>query len=319
METTELRPLSLGELLDRTFTLYRRHFWLFVGIMAIPSAFSVPFNIEFLSMRSSKTGAPSPTLVTGAVLLVLVFFCIYWILYSLAIGATTFAVSETYLGRQATVRGAYRKVRNKLWGIIGLISSVTLRMMGIGIIGIIGVAILIALTAALAVPFRGAGAAGRVIVAVGIGLAYLGLMAFLMFWALRYAVSISALLLEKVSVREAIHRSVELTKGRRGQIFVAVLLSLIVGYAGVIVFQGPFLLARAISRPGGQQAAWITFSSSVLGAVGGAITMPLLMIVLVLCYYDTRIRREAFDLEFMMSSLDQSVPTQRTQGAVSPV
>ena len=34
--TTELRPLSFGELLDRTFSYYRSHFWVFVGIMAIP-------------------------------------------------------------------------------------------------------------------------------------------------------------------------------------------------------------------------------------------------------------------------------------------
>ena len=38
MATAELRPLSLGELLDRTFSYYRSHFWLFVGIMAISTA-----------------------------------------------------------------------------------------------------------------------------------------------------------------------------------------------------------------------------------------------------------------------------------------
>ena len=32
MSTLDLRPLSIGELLDRTFSLYRRHFILFVGI-----------------------------------------------------------------------------------------------------------------------------------------------------------------------------------------------------------------------------------------------------------------------------------------------
>ena len=50
MDATELRPLTLGELLDRTFQLYRNHFWLFVGIMAIPSAFSVPFTVLIFSM-----------------------------------------------------------------------------------------------------------------------------------------------------------------------------------------------------------------------------------------------------------------------------
>jgi len=50
MDATELRPLTLGELLDRTFQLYRNYFWLFVGIMAIPSAFSVPFTVLIFSM-----------------------------------------------------------------------------------------------------------------------------------------------------------------------------------------------------------------------------------------------------------------------------
>jgi hypothetical protein len=39
MATLDLRPLSLGELLDRTFTLYRGHFLLFLGISAIPQVF----------------------------------------------------------------------------------------------------------------------------------------------------------------------------------------------------------------------------------------------------------------------------------------
>jgi hypothetical protein len=34
MPELDLRPLSLGEILDRTFTLYRRNFLLFFGITA---------------------------------------------------------------------------------------------------------------------------------------------------------------------------------------------------------------------------------------------------------------------------------------------
>jgi len=43
-----LRPLEIGDLLDETFRMYRRHFWLFAGIsalLAIPSAASSGFNI----------------------------------------------------------------------------------------------------------------------------------------------------------------------------------------------------------------------------------------------------------------------------------
>ena len=37
----ELRPLSLGEILDRTFALYRSRFWLFAGISMIAAAVNV--------------------------------------------------------------------------------------------------------------------------------------------------------------------------------------------------------------------------------------------------------------------------------------
>ena len=33
MAMMDLRPLTIGEILDRTFNLYRRHFVLFLGIM----------------------------------------------------------------------------------------------------------------------------------------------------------------------------------------------------------------------------------------------------------------------------------------------
>jgi hypothetical protein len=47
MAALDLRPLSLGELLDRTFSLYRKHFFLFVGIAAIPYSFFFIINLAF--------------------------------------------------------------------------------------------------------------------------------------------------------------------------------------------------------------------------------------------------------------------------------
>jgi hypothetical protein len=42
--TTALRPLSTGELLDRTFSLYRSHFGLFVGLFALPHLVVLAFQ-----------------------------------------------------------------------------------------------------------------------------------------------------------------------------------------------------------------------------------------------------------------------------------
>jgi hypothetical protein len=39
--STALRPLSTGEVLDRTFVLYRKHFFLFTGIATVQVAFFI--------------------------------------------------------------------------------------------------------------------------------------------------------------------------------------------------------------------------------------------------------------------------------------
>ncbi len=53
---------------------------------------------------------------------------------------------------------------------------------------------------------------------------------------------------------------------------------------------------------------WLQAPMAVTGGVGGAISGPLLVIALALLYYDTRVRKEGFDLQLMMDSLDEADP-----------
>jgi hypothetical protein len=311
MDATELRPLTLGELLDRTFRLYRNNFWLFVGIMAIPSAFSIPFTVLMFSMQSSALvpgGPPAPKLVFSMVMFGLLFFCLFCAVYSVAIGATTFAVSESYLGRKLTVRGAFGKVRGNMWRIIGVMVVAVLRAYGMLIVMGIGLAIVVGISVAILGAITRAGASRPVMgVIIGIVLfvAYITLLGSWLLWSLRYAVSIPALLLEHLGVLAALRRSVHLTRGRRWAMLVAIFLCTMIAYVGAILFQGPFFITLMFSARSGHAPEWLAYSMAMSGAIGGAITGPVLLIALVLCYYDTRIRKEAFDLQFMMSSLDQ--------------
>ena len=322
MDPIELRPLALGELLDRTFRLYRNHFWLFAGIMVVPSAFSVPFMVLFFSMQGSALGGtpPLPKVIFGMVLFGLAFVFLFLAVYAVAIGATTHAVSEAYLGRKVTVREAYGKVRGSFWRIIGVMLVALARAYGMLIVAAIGIAVVVGISAGILA------AMGRgqvppivgIIVGLIMFLSYLAGIALWIVWSLRYAVSIPALLLEKLGVLAALRRSVLLTKGRRWQMLVAIFLCWIIAYVGVIVFQGPFFITMMMSVRTGQLPEWLAYALAMSGALGSAITGPILLIALVLCYYDTRIRKEAFDLQFMMSSLDQPAAAS-APGAGSPV
>lgn len=318
MEPIELRPLSLGELLDRAFTLYRTHFWLFVGIMAIPSSLAIPMNFLLLM----KQGSPLASLTRqtpqaqAAVFSLgfLALLAIFWIAQAIALGAATHAVAEAYLGRPTTVSRSYGSLRGKFWRLLGVIFNVLLRVSGIFMLVVfvaaMGTGVLVAATAR-----AGGQTAAGVIAALFMLVAFGAGVALVIYLALRYAVVIPAMLLEDLRVLASIRRSVQLTAGYRGRLFIAAFLMTIIGYVGIMVFQGPFWIASVFAARYGNWPAWLNFATAASGAIGGAITGPLLMIVLVLSYYDARIRKEAFDLQFLMSSLDRPAPA---PGSVSP-
>ena len=63
--TTALRPLTLGELLDRTFQLYRNNFLLFVGIAA--TAYFPSDRRIWREAVSKKARMSSPTPIAGRI------------------------------------------------------------------------------------------------------------------------------------------------------------------------------------------------------------------------------------------------------------
>src|SRR5207253_1709481 len=153
MTVTELRPLSLGELLDRTFSYYRSHFWVFVGIMAIPQVFLV--GVELLrqvltgparvaDMNSPRSGDLLLTLGVGVIVGVLIVAVAYAFAYAAALGATTFALSRLHLGQSATIRGAYQSMRGHVWRLLKLLALVWLWIFGPFVLVGVGVGVAVA-------------------------------------------------------------------------------------------------------------------------------------------------------------------------------
>lgn len=141
---------------------------------------------------------------------------------------------------------------------------------------------------------------------VGFGLILLIIPGIL--WALEYSLAVPVTVLEKTDLRITKLRSGELTKGSRGRVFVIYALLSFLGWA-----VGAGLdFAFDSSVPWHPQAT-ITGTKFVFEVVSGFLTSsvvgPLLTIALTLLYYDERVRKEGFDLQFMMSTLDGAGPT----------
>jgi hypothetical protein len=304
----DLRPLAVGELFDRAFVLYRRHFSLFVGITSVPGLFALIMTLAQQALTTTTMPQPAASgnadaavLVDNLMLIVSLFaglmvaLVVYWVVYMIALGATTFAVSEIYVGRTVTIPEVYGRMRGRIGALILLLLLIGIRIGGLVLVGTLVVGMSTAFGALLSSILGGLFAV----------LTALVLIAGCTFMALRYSLSIPALVLEELGPGDAIRRSIALTQGRLGRVFLMGICATLVAYAALILFQGPFVAAAMFAGLETNHGFWLNVLGAVAGTIGTTLTTPFLIIGLAVIYYDARIREEGFDLELSLAALDR--------------
>jgi Membrane domain of glycerophosphoryl diester phosphodiesterase len=274
MANLDLRPLSLGEILDRTFSIYRAHFLLFVGIAAIPRALilllnlaqawfiQVPDNpLQTKTMPATFNGGLLATVVVGAIIVLIV----YGITFLYSQGAAVNAVSDIYLGRPATIAGSFRKMRGHAANLFGVMILNGLAVFAGFFVFIIGA-----------------------------------------FYATcRLSVTIPAAILEDKGPSDSLSRSWEITQDNVGRALAIIAMYFAISTALVGLFSVPFtamVLWSAYQKAMGMMRFWTVLSN--LGTfVGSTLATPVVTIATTVFYYDLRVRKEAFDLQMMMSAV----------------
>lgn len=258
----DLRPLSLGELLDRCFFLYRKNFLLFAGLTALP-------HLVLLAFQLGDVGIQRWMGVGAGLVWTLATYALTLGVTAASQGATVIAVSHVHLGRPATIAESFA-------GIKGRIFYLALIMIGYGI---------------------GVGIGFVLLIVPGI---ILGLM-----WALTIPVAV----LEDTGLRDSVNRSAELTKGARGRVFVIYILFAIMLLILYMAWMFPVLLIMGLAVQKHHVVGvplWTQIAIPVGSFISQCLAGPLMTIGFSLLYYDQRVRKEAFDLQHMMATLDDA-------------
>jgi hypothetical protein len=288
MDGMELRPLSTGEILDRTFTLYRRNFLLFLGISAIPHLLVLVLNLVRVSLTASPfpkatlhagrvaaapAAMPSLTGVMAGAMIGMLVLVVSLVAYLLSQGGTVFAVSEIYLGRSITIVESFRRVSSELLSLFGVVMLNGLATLA-GFICLIipGVYILC-----------------------------------------RLIVCVPAALMENIGARDSLERSFELTRDNAGRAFVILLLYFAVAFAAAGLFAWPFLIIMVVvaQKNPSQMIIWLQLMQ-VGSFVANVLVTPILTIASAILYYDLRVRKEAFDIQLMMNPAGRTAPLTNT-------
>lgn len=254
-----LRPLTVSDLLDETFRIYRVNFPLFAGLaiaVAIPTIF---FEViagtgavfgTFLSAFSNPAALNSPIHQSPVGLLQ---YPVTVILLPFQTGTLVLAAVLVCLGQPASIGGVLRAVLKRYFGLwlvnlILLVSSFVLICLPVGI-----------------------------------------------FLLVRLAVALPAFFAERAPATTAIERSWQLTARTFWRTFGIILLVLVVNYA-VTLALSPLLYAAATLLPGISYQLKGDLVVIVSGLLG-QIILPVYAIGVTLLYFDLRVRREAYDLE----------------------
>lgn len=294
----ELRPLSLGEILDRTFAVYRAHFWLFAGIAALSGAVQLIANMiqllvyRGIVIRPGFVGVAALERQAGGAVSGLLFF----MATAVTQAATVWALSEVYLGRRTTIGDSVRAVIGK-W----------LRYVGIAIWqawSLLWPAMVLVIPGAVLIPFaKGYKWVGIALIVVGgtLGLA-LGVIFFL-----RNMLGVQAAVVERLKVRIAMRRSKVLSTGAKGRIFVVLLITwCLFMVAGIL--EMPMALVVGLGAMRGEQHMLAQAGVLVVNFVAHTVVSPVALIGLSLVYFDQRVRQEALDLLLMLGGGAEAGP-----------
>ncbi len=300
MNELELRPLSAGEVLDQAFRLYRGNFsrLVLVGIVCY-----APMALLYaMSGTSFQVVEPGPSWSVLTVVLGLVSILFGMASWGALTSVTVAAVegSDVPLGR-ALLNGIALLPRLILLGILSYLLMAGC-FIPAALVGGVGAAI---------GAFSGAGG-GSVVSTIVLGVVVTGVVVVTFIWWIALTVlSLPAMVGERIGALASLKRGNELAKGARLRLTGLGILGWLITALPTLGLYMVLGLGSTLFHPGAvtSLSAGRLFLQQIVGVSVGALTLPYFIALLVLLYYERRVRREGYDVEVAAAALStEEVP-----------
>lgn len=306
----DLQPMSIGDIFDTAFDLYKRNFALFAGVTAIVHVpAQIVFGAAVLGLDLDQFDRPTRTATdVGALFVALgVMFLLgiaYHFFYLAQCGAISIAASERLLERPITIGEAYRRLRPSLlklvftWMVIDLILTV------LSVVLIFALSILASMI--LGVTALAAGSGGEpATVIMTITIVLVVVLWFLAFIALLVSIAVfvtQVIVIEGNGYFDAMSRNWSLLRGRFWPPFWFSAVLAIMVFSLQLAIQGSMELILGLTVYNWLPLSHLTHQviDQALATVVSLFLQPFMMVALTVLYFDQRIRREGFDIELAL-------------------
>jgi hypothetical protein len=265
--------MSVGRILDRTFTIYRHNFVRFITIVALVQ---VPIGlISLLFIADTYRGVPqgatdslgqstTPEITAEPIVIIftaLIAGLLVLVGNMLCQAALTKSVSESYLNREISVGQAYRFVLPKLLTLI----------------------------------------AASLVVGLVVGVGFLLLVVPGVIFSLWFYLTTPCIVVEGCGAFGGMSRSRALVSGNLGKVFLVGLLVIVTTWViGIPLGMIGRLCMMLLVGDNMMLAAFVRQCANVIAQI---LAVPIGASAFILLYYDLRIRKEGFDLEMLAQSM----------------
>ncbi len=299
VQTPQLRPLGVGDVLDRTFTVYRSKPLVFIALSAIWylllvlvfAVLAVAIFAGGLASFARQPTNPSPDQIASAALGIIGFVLVAVIVAILAFSAQSASLvhvaARRYLAKDVAIGESFRA---------GISAS--------GRLFIAGVLVFLAIVAVWAVLLVVAAVTNQGLAFVVAIPAAIVATAFL---GCSWLVAPVVVVVEKMGPISALGRAWRLSGGHRWRIFGIQILLFILNLVLSLLIGGLFGGLAAFGQSGQPgQFGVSTVVQSLVNLASTIVWAPVEWIAFTVLYYDLRVRKEAFDLQLAAEALPQS-------------
>ena len=312
--TAPLRPMNLGEILDRTLQIYRSRFLAFFTIAALPALALMAIGLadyRFFPKSQNPTADQQGQELLWSFFRSLVHGHIAAILGLLIFPIFVKIASDAVLEQASSIRIALQfavsKARSFLWIAFLKVIAQFLIPEILTCVAIFIVALIEYATGA----FNDKSAV--LLAALALFSPILGGIALFLWLSSCISLAVPVVALEPITGLKALKRSWTLSRDARFRILVAWMSLSILGIGLAAGFHLLMHFLTDLFFYGGKITDLIDqplyrFADYLLGATLTALTGPLYPIAITLFYYDQRIRREGYDIEWMMQRAGLVVP-----------
>jgi hypothetical protein len=296
-----LGPMRAGQILDGAFKLYRMRF---ATLIAVVGLVLLPFQIVILVLTLAsleEVAVPGGgTLRQPALWVNFVALPVQFLFVNPFLTASVVATAaETYLGHRPTVGTTYRaalpRVHSILWVtfLTGLAGSALL-LPGVGL----------ALAGTLDPSVESLTGVGAILILVAT------VPAVIIFLRLIFAPAV--VMVEGIRGTAALRRSWRLVKGLTAKVFGTTLLAGLIVFALLFVLGAIFGVIVVVSLresflTGGPGPGFYA-AQEIFNAAVSILATPFVTLVTVLLYFDSRIRKEGFDLSLLAEQIGAAPP-----------